>query len=74
MHYEVELREFAYAADDDGVLRVTGSTWNTIKILRADADPMPLTFASLEEARAYAARDKRVRVVRVADDGTRELV
>ena len=75
MHYEVERRQFAYQDEGMGVLQLTGQSWRTVMIFRGDAIPTPLTFDSLDEARSYIARNPpgTVRIVRVADDGEREV-
>ena len=66
MHYEVELRELAYADDGTGGLRVTGSYWKPVRVFNKDAVPMPLTFDALCAAQAYVGRNQpgAVRIVR----------
>ena len=76
MHYEVELREFTYEADGTGGLRVTGSMWKPVRVFNKDAIPVPLTFGALCAAQAYVGRNQpgAVRIVRVTEDGEREVV
>jgi hypothetical protein len=76
MHYEVELRELTYEADGTGGLRVTGSIWKPVRVLNKDTVPMVLTFDVLNAAQAYVGRNQPgvVRIVRVIDEGEREMV
>jgi hypothetical protein len=76
MHYEVELRELSYADDGAGGLQVTGSYWKPVRVLNKDAVPTPLTFDALGAAQAYVGRKQpgAVRIVRVTNDGEREVV
>jgi hypothetical protein len=73
MHYEVELREFAFEADGSGGLRVVGSAWKPMRLFALDMIVAPLRFEALAAARAYVHGVSRegVRIVRVADDGQR---
>ena len=65
-HYEVEVPEH----EPDFV-----GAWRPVRVFRGDAIPTPLTFDSLDEARAYVPRAAgEARVVLVADDGTRKAV
>jgi hypothetical protein len=75
MHYEVERRQFAYQDESAGMLQLTGQSWRTVMIFRGDAIPTPLMFHSLDEARSYISRNPHgmVRIVRVGDDGEREV-
>jgi hypothetical protein len=75
-HYEVELRELLYEADGTGGLRVTGSTWKPVRVFDKDMVPTPLTFEALGAARAYVGRNQpgAVRIVRVTEDGEREVL
>jgi hypothetical protein len=76
MHYEVELREMTYEADGTGGLRVTGSMWKPVRVFNKDMVPTPLTFDALGAAQAYVGRNQpgAVRIVRVMEDGEREVV
>jgi hypothetical protein len=76
MHYEVELRELLYENDGTGGLRVTGSMWKPVRVFNKDAVPMVLTFEALGAAQAHVGRNQPgvVRIVRVTDDGEREVV
>ncbi len=76
MHYEVELRELLYEDDGAGGLRVTGSYWKPVRVFNKDTIPIPLTFDALCAAQAYIGRNQpgAARIVRVRDDGERELV
>jgi len=76
MHYEVELRELLYEDDGAGGLRVTGSMWKPVRVFNKDMVPMPLTFEVLSAAQAYVGRNQpgAVRIVRVTEDGKREVV
>ena len=76
MHYEVELRELLYEADGKGGLRVTGSMWKPVRVFNKDTVPMVLTFEALGAAQAYVGRNEpgAVRIVRMTDDGEREVV
>jgi hypothetical protein len=76
MHYEVELRELTYEGVGAGGLRVTGSYWKPVRVFNKDAVPMPLTFDALSAAQAYVGRNQAgaVRIVRVTEDGEREVV
>jgi hypothetical protein len=58
------------------VLGVTGLSWRPVRVLRTDDVPIPLPFAALCAAQAYVGRNQpgAVRIVRVADDGEREVV
>ena len=75
MHYEVELRELTYESDGTGGLRVTGSMWKPVRVFNKDTVPMVLTFDTLSAAQAYVGRNQpgAVRIVRVTDDGEREV-
>jgi hypothetical protein len=74
-HYEVELRELTYEDDGSGGLRIKREDWRQIKMIGADAVLTSLMFDSLDEARAYASRDRpgSIRSVRVTSDGEREI-
>ena len=76
MHYEVELREMTYESDGTGGLAVTGSMWKPVRVFNKDMVPMPLTFDALSTAQAYVGRSQpgAVRIVRVTEDGEREVV
>ena len=76
MHYEVELRELTYADDGMSGLRVTGSMWKPVRVFNKDMVPLPLTFDALSAAQAYVGRNQpgAVRIVRVTDEGEREVV
>jgi hypothetical protein len=76
MHYEVELRELLYESDGTGGLRVTGSMWKSVRVFNKDAIPVPLTFDTLSAAQAFVGRNQpgAVRIVRVMEDGEREVV
>ncbi len=76
MHYEVELRELLYENDSAGGLRVTGSYWRPVRVFNKDDIPIPLTFDALSAAQAYVGRNQpgAVRIVRVTDNGEREVV
>ena len=76
LHYEVELRELTYEDDGAGDLHVTSSSWRPVKVLRKDAAAMTLTFNALDAVQAYAGQTQpgAVRIVRVTDEGKRELV
>ena len=76
MHYEVELREFTYEADGTGGLAVTGSMWKPVRVFNKDIVPMVLTFDVLSAAQAYVGRNQpgAVHIVRVTEDGEREVV
>ena len=75
-YYEVELRELAYQDDGRGILQITGERWRPVRVFRGDAVTTPLVFGSLSEARDYADRDRpgQVRIVRVTEEGEREVV
>jgi hypothetical protein len=75
-HYEVELRQITYADDGSGVLKITDEGWRPVRVLRTGSAATPLVFGSLDEARGYADRDRpgTVRIVRVTEDGEREVV
>ncbi len=65
-HYEVEVAEH----DPD-----FAGAWRPIRKFRGEGIAMPLTFRSLNEVQAFAARAAgEVRVVRVTDEGDREVV
>ena len=65
-HYEVEV---------PGHEPDFGNGWQPVRVFRADGFTTPLTFASLDEAQAYVARaGGEARVVRVTDEGDREVV
>jgi hypothetical protein len=76
MHYEVELRELLYEADGTGGLAVTGSMWKPVRVFNKDTVPTVLTFEALGAAQAYVGRNQPgvVRIVRVTEDGEREVV
>jgi hypothetical protein len=75
-HYEVELRAIAYTDDGNGLLQITGESWRPVRVGRSDNITKPLVFGSLDEACSYAGRDRPglVRIVRVTDEGEREVV
>jgi hypothetical protein len=76
MHYEVELRELTYEADGTGGLRVTDSMWKPVRVFNREMVPLPLTFDVLSAAQAYVGRNQpgAVRIVRVTEEGEREVV
>jgi hypothetical protein len=76
MHYEVETRKLTYQDDDGTVLRVTGSSWLPVKVFGKDGASVPLTFDALCAAQAYVGRNQpgAVRIVRVTEEGEREVV
>ena len=76
MHYEVELRELTYESDGTGGMQVTGSMWKPVRVFNKDMVPLPLTFDALGAAQAYVGRNQpgAVRIVRVTEDGEREVV
>jgi hypothetical protein len=76
MHYEVELRELTYESDSTGGLRVTGSMWKPVRVFDKDTILMVLTFNALSAAQAYVGRNQSgaVRIVRVTEEGEREVV
>ena len=46
--------------------------WHVVRVFNADAVPMPLTFDTLEQARAYTLRAPGpLRIVAVSDEGER---
>ena len=51
-YYKVELRELTCEDDGNGVLKITGSSWRPVKVFKKDAIPTPLTFDTLDAARA----------------------
>ena len=52
-----------------------GHGWRPVRVYRDDAITTPLTFATLDEARAYVGRAAgEARVVLVTDEGDREVV
>ncbi len=64
--YEIEVRE----REPD-----FAGAWRPVRVYRADAITTPLTFATVDEARAYVAKAAgEARVVRVTDEGDREVV
>ncbi len=66
LHYEIEVPEH----DPDFV-----GAWRPVRVFRHDLIPMPLTFESLNEALDFVARAAgEARVVRVTDEGDREMV
>src|SRR3712207_8924164 len=68
---------FFFFQAEDGIrdIGVTGVQTCALPIFRSDMILMPLTFDSLDEARAYVAkRDGEVRIVLVTDEGDREVV
>jgi hypothetical protein len=75
VHYEVELRELTYEPHGAGGLRVAGSMWKPVRVFNKDAVPVPLTFEALSAAQAYVGRNQpgAVRIVRVTEDGEREV-
>jgi hypothetical protein len=76
MHYEVELRELIYESDGTGGLRVMGSYWKPVRVFNKDTVPVSLTFDALCAAQAYVGRNQpgAVRIVRVTEEGEREVV
>jgi hypothetical protein len=76
MHYEVELRELTYESDGTGSMQVTGSMWKPVRVFDKDMIPVALTFEALGAAQAYVGRNQlgAVRIVRVTEDGEREVV
>jgi hypothetical protein len=53
-----------------------GSMWKPVRVFNKDAVPVPLTSDALSAAQAYAGRNQAgaVRIVRVMEDGEREVV
>lgn len=75
-HYEVELRAIAYTDDGNGLLLITGESWQPVWVFRGDNITTPLVFDSLSEARSYAERGQPglVRIVHVMEESEREVV
>jgi hypothetical protein len=66
LHYEVEQ-----ASPDVGT-HAEPERWHVVRVLNADAAPMPLTFEALQQALDYVRRTPgTLRVVEVDDDGER---
>jgi hypothetical protein len=65
-----------YESDGTGGLRVTGSMWKPVRVFNKDAVPTVLTFEALSATQAYVGRNQpgAVRIVRMTDDGKREVV
>ncbi len=75
-HYEVELRQLTYESGGPDGFQITGSTWTPIPLFPNAAVPIPLTFDALSAAQAYVGRNQpgAVRIVRVTEEGEREVV
>jgi hypothetical protein len=75
-HYEVELHEVTCESDSSGGFRITSSSWIPIRLCPRGLVPALLTFDSLDDAQTYAGRHRvdAVRVVRVMEEGGREVV
>jgi hypothetical protein len=50
--------------------------WKSVRVFNKDTVPMVLTFEAQSAAQAYVGRNQRdaVRIVRVTEDGEREVV
>jgi hypothetical protein len=75
MHYEVELREVTCESDSSGGFQITSSSWIPIRLCPRGSVSTLLTFDSLGDTQAYAGRHRSdaVRIVRVTEDGKREV-
>ena len=75
-HYEVEMRELTCESGSSEGFRITSSSWIPIRLCPKGAVPTLLTFDALSAAQAYVGRNQpgAVRIVRVTEEGEREVV
>ena len=68
--------QLPYPGSGTGGLRVTGSMWKPVRVFNKDTVPMVLTFDAMGAAQAYVGRNQHgaVRIVRVMEEGEREVV
>ena len=72
MHYEVEQAGTGGEHRPDVGTHAEPERWHVVKVLNADAVPMPLRFDTLEQALAYVAQTPgTLRIVEVGDEGER---
>jgi hypothetical protein len=75
MYYEIEQAGAGDEHRPDVGTHAEPERWHVVRVFDADAVPTPLTFDTLEQARAYTLRAPGpLRVVEVTDDGGRMLV
>jgi hypothetical protein len=75
MHYEVELPEVTCESDSSGGFQITSSSWIPIRLCPRGSVSTLLTFEARSAAQAYVGRNEpgAVRIVRVTEDGKREV-
>ena len=72
MHYEVEQAGAGEEHRPAVGTHTEPEHWHVVRVFNADAVPMPLTFDTLEQARAYTLRSPGpLRIVAVSDEGER---
>jgi hypothetical protein len=72
MHYEIEQAGDGSEHRPDVGTHAEPERWHVVRVFNADAVPMPLTFDTLEQARAYTLRAPGpLRIVAVSDEGER---
>ena len=72
MHYEVEQAGDGSEHRPGVGTHAVPKRWRVVRVLNADAVPMPLRFDTLDQARTYIARTPgTLRIVEVTDEGER---
>ena len=72
MHYEIEQAGAGEEHRPAVGTHAEPERWHVVRVLNADAVPMPLRFDTLEQALAYVARTPgTLRIVEVTDEGER---
>ena len=72
MHYEIEQTGLGHERGPDVGTYAEPEDWHVVRVLNADAVPMPLRYDALQQALAYIQRTPgTLRIVEVADDGER---
>ena len=72
MRYEIEQAGLGREHGPDVGTRAEPKRWHVVRVLNADAAPMPLRFDTLERALAYTSHaPETLRIVEVGDEGER---
>ena len=72
MHYEIEQAGAGEEHRPAVGTHTEPERWHVVRVLNADAVPMPLRFDTLEQARTYVARTPgTLWIVEVTDEGER---
>ena len=72
MHYEIEQAGDGSEHRPGVGTHAVPKRWRVVRVLNADAAPMPLRFDTLERALAYTSHaPETLRIVEVGDEGER---